>query len=377
MHHLGRDQALTPRRRGGEQRRRIAGGFGVSLLLHALVLLALVLRLKWEPEPEILPPPATVDMVFEGGKPAGPTTETPTPGPPISGIPPAPVGGPPGEGPPPPSSPPPELPPAPEPLAPTIQALRTAPEAPPPTPEQPAPQPESPPAAAAAPPPPAPAVPPPPPPEPPSRPAPGEVTVPPPEPVLPPVPEPQPPPPIPKPEVRPPAPKPVVAPPPAKPETQPPIRQASPAAPRSDFPAPMDFSLNRPPAEPGAAAAVKPVLTLALPKKGPNDSSPFSIDTDADVGPDWRNALSAWVAQHSYYPQQAAELGEQGTVKVEVVMMPDGQVVSVDLERRSGSPWLDLALQGLFRGAKLPPMPKEVGDQPVPFHFTMHYILIR
>jgi hypothetical protein len=47
------------------------------------------------------------------------------------------------------------------------------------------------------------------------------------------------------------------------------------------------------------------------------------------------------------------------------------------MEKRSGSPWLDIALEALFRGAKLPPMPKSVGDQPVPFHFTMHYILIR
>jgi outer membrane biosynthesis protein TonB len=57
--------------------------------------------------------------------------------------------------------------------------------------------------------------------------------------------------------------------------------------------------------------------------------------------------------------------------------MPDGRVTSVELEHGSGSPWLDLALEGLFRGAKLPPLPKSAGDQPVPFHFTMHYILIR
>jgi TonB family protein len=139
----------------------------------------------------------------------------------------------------------------------------------------------------------------------------------------------------------------------------------------------MDFSLNRPPTEPGAIVPAKPLLSLSLPKHGPNDPTPFSIDTDADVGPDWRNELSAWVAEHSYYPAQAAELGEQGTTKVLVTTTPEGRVLSVELERRSGSPWLDLALQGLFRGAKLPPMPKGVGDQPVPFHFTMHYILIR
>ena len=116
---------------------------------------------------------------------------------------------------------------------------------------------------------------------------------------------------------------------------------------------------------------------MGLPKRGPEDSTPFSIDTDAEVGPDWRNALAAWVTEHSYYPSQAIALRQEGTVRILVTTMPDGHVTSVDLERGSGSPWLDLALEGLFRGAKLPPMPKTVGDQPVPFHFTMHYIIMQ
>ena len=139
----------------------------------------------------------------------------------------------------------------------------------------------------------------------------------------------------------------------------------------------MDFSLGRPGETPGAPTPGKPLLSLSLPRKGPEDSTPFSMDTDAEVGPDWRNALSAWVRDHSYYPEQAAEMGQEGTVRVLVTTTPDGHVLSVDVERRSGSPWLDLALDGLFRGAKLPPMPKSVGDQPVSFHFTLHYILIR
>jgi TonB family protein len=139
----------------------------------------------------------------------------------------------------------------------------------------------------------------------------------------------------------------------------------------------MDFSLGRPGAEPGAPAPGKPFLSLSLPRPGREDPTPFSMDTDAEVGPDWRNALSEWVNEHSYYPSQAAEMGQQGTVRVLVTTQPDGRVLSVEMERRSGSPWLDLALEGLFRGAKLPPMPKSVGEQPVPFHFTMHYIIMR
>ncbi len=81
---------------------------------------------------------------------------------------------------------------------------------------------------------------------------------------------------------------------------------------------------------------MKPLLSLSLPKKGPNDPTPFSIETDADVGPDWRNALSAWVSEHSYYPTQAAELGEEGTVRVLVTMAPGGQVVTAWASVRTG-----------------------------------------
>jgi len=139
----------------------------------------------------------------------------------------------------------------------------------------------------------------------------------------------------------------------------------------------MDFSLGAPPAKPGAASFGQPLLSLTLPHRGPADPTPYSVDTDADVGLDWRNALSEWVEEHSYYPSQAAEMHQQGSVRVLVTTLPNGRVTSVELERGSGSPWLDLALEGMFRGAKLPPLPKSAGDQPVPFHFTMHYILIR
>jgi protein TonB len=184
-------------------------------------------------------------------------------------------------------------------------------------------------------------------------------------------------PPKPVPETPPPKPAKEPPPPPPKQQTWPPTRQAAPAEPQSSFPAPMDFSFGPPKTATGAATPGKPLLSLGLPRRGPDDSTPFSMETDAEVGPDWRNALSEWVEEHSYYPQQAAALGQQGSTQVLVTTMPNGRVVSVELEHGSGSPWLDLALEGLFRGAKLPPMPKSVGDQPVPFHFTMHYIIVR
>ena len=135
----------------------------------------------------------------------------------------------------------------------------------------------------------------------------------------------------------------------------------------------MDFTLAP---DPKSHPSPKPGLALNLGRAGPEDPSPFSIDTDAEVGPDWRNALRAWVDDNAYYPEQAARLRQQGIARVLVVANPDGHVLSVELERRSGSQWLDLALQGLFRGAKIPAFPKQAGDKPISFRFTMQYILI-
>jgi protein TonB len=98
-------------------------------------------------------------------------------------------------------------------------------------------------------------------------------------------------------------------------------------------------------------------------------------DIDGDTGgPDWRNALSLWVAQHAYYPEQARRNNEQGDAKVHVVATPNGRVTSVELIGRSGSVWLDLALQALFRDAHIPPLPAG-NTEPIDFNFTMHYIL--
>jgi periplasmic protein TonB len=156
------------------------------------------------------------------------------------------------------------------------------------------------------------------------------------------------------------------------------------AAPRpsqpSAFPTPMNFSFNPAPAltrpQPRSSSRAPSTLDFSLaPRQGATDNTPFSRVAGAHVGPDWRNELSAWVRSHAYYPEQAAMNGEDGTAIVRVVANPDGRVTSVELESKSGSSWLDLALQSLFRGAHLPPLHDET--EPITFDFTMHYILIR
>jgi protein TonB len=117
-------------------------------------------------------------------------------------------------------------------------------------------------------------------------------------------------------------------------------------------------------------------MSLGPAKKGEANDTPFAdIDTDQG-GPDWRNALSRWVSQHAYYPEQARINGEEGDAKVHVVAQHNGHVTSVELIGKSGSMWLDLALQALFRDAHIPPLPGG-GNEPIEFNFTMHYILRR
>ena len=110
------------------------------------------------------------------------------------------------------------------------------------------------------------------------------------------------------------------------------------------------------------------------PRAGAASNSPFAHLPGSHSEADWRNELSAWVRDHAYYPEQAAMNGEDGNVMVQVTTNPDGHVTSVQLESRSGSQWLDMALMGMFRDARLPPTHE---DEPITFNFTMHYILIR
>ncbi|MEA2737559.1 MAG: periplasmic protein TonB [Acetobacteraceae bacterium] len=117
-------------------------------------------------------------------------------------------------------------------------------------------------------------------------------------------------------------------------------------------------------------------MSLGPASKGAEDATPLSDRDQEAQGADWRNALSRWVAEHAYYPDQARMNGEEGDARVHVVAAPDGRVKMVELVGKSGSMWLDLALLALFRDQKIPPLPYGT-KEPIDFNFTMHYVLIR
>ncbi|MDA8051656.1 MAG: energy transducer TonB [Rhodospirillales bacterium] len=95
-----------------------------------------------------------------------------------------------------------------------------------------------------------------------------------------------------------------------------------------------------------------------------------------NIGPDWRAELTRWVDRRKYYPYAAAEMGQQGSVEINLVISRTGRVETVRLLRSSGSPFLDSAWLGLFRNARVPPFPPGTKADRITIRATMHYILI-
>lgn len=324
-----------------------------SLLLHALVLALLLFTLPKTPQ-QPAADPSSFEIVTDGGAAttsspgqaaappaATPGTAAPEPGPspvpsPLSAAPvPAPAT----------ATPPPAPAPSPEPPQPPPPAPETLPEPPQPPETPPPPQAQA-----------------------PTPPAPPQVQLPPQEqPQAEPLPEP------PIPPVTPPTPAPPTPTPPrprrptqlARPTYRPPPRNPS------GFPAPQDWSfgggLPSHPSRQGAQGQAE--------QSGPSQPAPRI--SGAQLGRDWIAAYSAWVQAHLYYPEQAALNGEDGTAEVILDIDRYGKVLSVELVTPSGSQWLDLSTQGMFRGAHVPPFPQGTKEDTATIDQTIHYILHR
>jgi TonB family protein len=97
----------------------------------------------------------------------------------------------------------------------------------------------------------------------------------------------------------------------------------------------------------------------------------------AQVGPGWIQLLHEWWLRHGYYPEGAAEMGQDGTVQLHLSVDRDGRVLSVHLDSSAGSPFLDMGAQAVFRGAKLPPFPPNTPEDRAEVYLTIEYILLR
>ncbi len=400
-------------------RRRRAWWVGGSVVLHALVLAGLLVVRRQEPE---LPMAPSYELLFDnGGSATPPTSEqaamdsappsqpadtssasesqvapasTPVEPQKLATAPPVPA----------PDAAPPPAPPEPDPGPPAEQAATAPAEAPAPVAPPPAPADPAPPARHAET---APATAPAPDPSPPVQ----MAMAPPVEPVAP---DPAPPPSQPPPEAVPPVPAPPLptpptvrlaqpdefqatpvprdlvpnfelpAPPPPLPPPAKPRPRPAPLPPRQalgTLGAPMDLNFgqasSRAPAPRGSAGSRAIDFSLGTPKAGPNRSEAFFDARAANVGADWAQGLAEYWRRHRFYPQQAVENGEDGTVQVTLVVNRLGRVQSVEVKSRSGSPWLDMAAMSVWRNAQLAPLPAENPNPTITIPLTINYILLR
>lgn len=100
----------------------------------------------------------------------------------------------------------------------------------------------------------------------------------------------------------------------------------------------------------------------------------FSITNPANPGRrDVMRQLQAWWDAHAYYPRHASNSDEGGTVKVHLVILPDGRIWTVDVVESSGSRSLDTAGSSVFRGAFVRSFPE--GEPKADIDISLHYVL--
>ena len=111
--------------------------------------------------------------------------------------------------------------------------------------------------------------------------------------------------------------------------------------------------------------------------KGLNRQQAFFAARAANATAEWVRDTNAYLARHGYYPRQAAENGEDGTVELEITVKRSGQVTDVSVRSRSGSSWLDLGALSILRNAKLTPLPDELEGDTVTIPVRLSYLLRR
>lgn len=140
-------------------------------------------------------------------------------------------------------------------------------------------------------------------------------------------------------------------------------------------PAPTRLAAPRTTAPRGSVASRSTDLSLGALRAGPNRQEAFFDARANALGADWMQGVHAFWIQHRYYPRQAIEAREDGSVDLEMTVDRTGRVLSANVVSRSGSTWLDMAAAGTFRGALLPPLPIQI-SAPYTVTITINYQLI-
>ena len=163
----------------------------------------------------------------------------------------------------------------------------------------------------------------------------------------------------------------------------PPMPHPHPAPPHKARPAPqqkyvflngMNYG-NVSPVAPPAPPAPRG-MNFSLPTSDAQAATASDFSVKGDAGSDWGAALTKWVQEHAYYPQAAAEQGQEGTATVEFTVDRNGHVTGLKLLDSAGSPFLDQAWEQLFKDNTLPRFPPDAKDGHVKVQYTVHYVLV-
>lgn len=151
------------------------------------------------------------------------------------------------------------------------------------------------------------------------------------------------------------------------------------SADRNPFSHPMNFSLApREQQRAGGGMANSRSLDLSA---GPVVRGGRLLDSVAHVvgqggRADYLALLSEFIETHKYYPEGAAQNGEEGSATVRLTVLRDGTVKSLNLESSSGSSLLDAAWMAVFRDNRLPAFTDDMPGAQETFTLTLNYELI-
>src|SRR3984957_14747607 len=126
-----------------------------------------------------------------------------------------------------------------------------------------------------------------------------------------------------------------------------------------------------------SALAAAFVLTPVAAGYAPALCQEFSITNQVESGNaarrDVMRQLQAWWDAHAYYPRHASNSDEGGTVKVHLVILPDGRIWKSEVVESSGSRSLDSAGSLVFRAGFVRPFPEGVPQADI--DISLHYVL--
>jgi periplasmic protein TonB len=87
--------------------------------------------------------------------------------------------------------------------------------------------------------------------------------------------------------------------------------------------------------------------------------------------------VRAWLERHKSYPDSARQAGEEGRVAVRLRVDRAGDVLGYTLVSGTGYPDLDGGVEGMLRGARMPPFPPELDGTEVELTVTLRFSLTR